>query len=240
MVKNAVILAAGLGSRLKGRTELQPKGFLELKGESLIERSINNLLNAGIENIYLGTGYLSEVYENFAKNYPQITCIKSDKYRETSSMYTLYNMRDQVTSDFLLLESDLLYEPEALNYLINCDKEDAILASGETNSNDEVYIEADSDNNLIAMSKDHSKLKNIYGELVGISKVSIDRYKKMCLEFEELNNPKIDYEYIMVSTTKHSPYFVKKVDDLVWCEIDDEDHLDRALTKILPKIEVKL
>lgn len=239
MVKNAVILAAGLGSRLKDRTELQPKGFLELKGVSLIERSIKNLINAGIEKIFLGTGYLSEVYEAFAENYPQITCIKSDKYRETSSMYTLYNMRDQINGDFLLLESDLLYEPVALNYLIDCEMEDAILASGETQSNDEVYIETDSNSNLVAMSKIHTELKNISAELVGISKVSVTRYNSMCREFETLNNPKIDYEYIMVSTSKSSPFYVKKVDDLVWCEIDDEDHLERALTKILPKIEVK-
>ena len=67
MITSAVILAAGLGSRLKERTKLQPKGFLELENKSLIERSINKLISCGIENIYIGTGYLSEVYDNSTK-----------------------------------------------------------------------------------------------------------------------------------------------------------------------------
>ena len=76
MTKSAVILAAGLGSRLKERTKLQPKGFLEVEGISLIQRSVDNLLKSGIEKIYIGTGYLSEVYEEYALGYSQIFCIK--------------------------------------------------------------------------------------------------------------------------------------------------------------------
>lgn len=239
MVKTAVILAAGLGSRLKDKTELQPKGFLELEGTSLIQRSINNLLEAGIEKIILGTGYLSEVYEEFALQYPQITCIKSDKFKTTSSMYTLYNMKNHISGDFLLLESDLLYDTDALEHLLNCSKDDAILASGKTDSNDEVYIEADNNFNLIAMSKKLSDINSVYGELVGISRISESRYHSMCDAFVKLDNPKIDYEYIMVETSKEKPFYVKKVEDLVWCEIDDEDHLQRALEKILPKIKVR-
>jgi 2-aminoethylphosphonate-pyruvate transaminase len=113
---------------------------------------------------------------------------------------------------------------------------DAILASGKTNSNDEVYIQADKNNNLIAMSKDNTQLENIYGELVGISKISHNRYTEMCFEYEKHSNEKIDYEYIMVQTAKKNPFFVKKIQDLVWCEIDDESHLNRALESILPKI----
>lgn len=239
MIKTAVILAAGLGSRLKDRTKLKPKGFLEVEGISLIQRSVDNLLACGIEKIYIGTGYLSEVYEEFAKDYPEIETIKSDKYETTSSMYTLYNMRDKLKDDFLLLESDLLYEIDALNHLIKDKSEDIILASGKTNSNDEVYIDADKNCNLVAMSKKKEELNFIYGELVGISKISQCRYKMMCEAFENQDNQKIDYEYIMVQTSKIKPFFVKMIENLTWCEIDDEEHLNRALTKILPKIKAK-
>jgi 2-aminoethylphosphonate-pyruvate transaminase len=239
MIKTAVILAAGLGSRLKDRTKLKPKGFLEIEGISLIERSIDNILSCGIEKIYIGTGYLSEFYDELSKKYYQIETIKSDKYKTTSSMYTLYNMKDKINDDFLLLESDLLYEKSALINLINDDKDDIILASGKTNSNDEVYIEIDENYNLINMSKNRDNLNSVYGELVGISKISIDRYKLMCDAFEKQNNLKIDYEYVMVETAKENPFYVKKIDNLVWCEIDDETHLNRALNNILPKIKAK-
>ena len=237
MVKIAVILAAGLGSRLKEKTKLQPKGFLELENISLIKRSVDNLIESGIEKIYIGTGYLSEVYERFALDYPQITCIKSDKFRSTSSMYTLYNMKKDLNDDFLLLESDLLYEIAALKKILQDDKKDIILASGKTNSNDEVYIEASKDGYLINMSKSINELKSIYAELVGISKISISRYKMMCSSFKNQKNIKMDYEYIMVQTSKTKPFFVKKIEDLIWCEIDDSKHLNRALIKILPKLK---
>lgn len=237
-MKTAVILAAGLGSRLKEKTKIKPKGFLELEGISLIKRSIDNLLSCGIEKIYIGTGYLSYVYDDLASNYSEITCIKSDKFETTSSMYTLNNMKNFIKEDFILLESDLLYEKKALECIINDTKEDIILSSGKTNSNDEVYIEAEN-NYLLSMSKDKNELKSIYSELVGISKISLNRYNLMCKEFINQDNEKIDYEYIMVKTSSFLPFYVKKVDDLIWCEIDDSNHLARALSKILPKINSK-
>jgi 2-aminoethylphosphonate-pyruvate transaminase len=239
MIKAAVILAAGLGSRLKDRTKLHPKGFLEIDGLSLIERSVNRLLSIGVERIYIGTGYLSEVYDEYASNYKEIKTIKSDRFKETSSMYTLYNMRDSINEDFLLLESDLLYEQRALEILVNDSRDDIVLSSGKTESNDEVYIEVDKDNYLLNLSKDKKELNSIDSELVGISKISLDRYKNMCDIFADImyKSPKIDYEHIMVKSSKVTPFYVKKVEDLVWCEIDDESHLKRAINKILPKIK---
>ncbi len=239
MIDSAVILAAGLGSRLKERTKLKPKGFLLLDGISLIERSIQNLHKCGIKNIYIGTGYLSAYYEELAQKYEGITCIKSDKFETTSSMYTLYNMRDIIRDDFLLLESDLLYEVKALKLLLEDSRDDIILSSGETNSNDEVYIQKDKNSDLQKMSKNIDDLEYVSGELVGISKVSLNRYTQMNTIFAScmVNNPKIDYEYIMVQSSQENPYYVKNSEDLVWCEIDDASHLKRAQTLILPKIK---
>ena len=91
MVKTAVILAAGLGSRLGDRTKEIPKGFVTVGGTSLINRSIEKLLSAGVERVILGTGYLSRFYEELARDNPRIETVKSDRYETTSSMYTLYN-----------------------------------------------------------------------------------------------------------------------------------------------------
>lgn len=239
MIKTAVILAAGLGSRLEDKTKLKPKGFLEIEGMSLIQRSVDTLLSFGIEKIYIGTGYLNEIYDEFAENYTNIKTIKSPKFATTSSMYTLYNMRDELKEDFLLLESDLLYERLSIKYLLEHPQKDVILASGRTNSNDEVYIQTDEQHYLVEMSKNKNALTSVYAELVGISKVSKERYKQMCDAFVQQTNEKIDYEYIMVQTAKTDPFYVEKIDELVWCEIDDKTHLDRAIQKILPKIKQK-
>ena len=239
MINTAVILAAGFGSRLKERTKLKPKGFLEIEGISLVKRSIDNLLSCGIKKIYIGTGYLAEIYEKFSLNYPQIETVKSDKYEITSSMYTLYCMKEKLNDDFLLLESDLLYEKDALKFLLEDELDNIVLASDKTNSNDEVYIETDKNYNLVSVSKKKEELGFVYGELVGISKISIKNYKIMCETFEKQDNLKIDYENIMAQSSSKSSFFVKKINGLIWCEIDDKDHLRRAIEKILPKIKAK-
>jgi 2-aminoethylphosphonate aminotransferase len=237
MIKTAVIVAGGLGSRLGERTKEMPKGFLELEGLSLIKRSVDTLKECGIEKIYIGTGYLNTYYDAFASAQENIYTIKSDKYETTSSMYTLYNMRHQVKEDFLLLESDLLYEKKAILTLLEDPREDVILASSWTKSEDEVFIQTDKDQNLLGMSKNEMDLDSPMGELVGISKVSIKRYELMNQLFESLGNMKIDYEYIFVESSKKEKLPVKRIENLIWCEIDDERQLNRALTKILPGIK---
>ena len=89
------------------------------------------------------------------------------------------------------------------------------------------------------MSKKKKELNAIYAELTGITKISAGTFKKMCRfaenEFEK--NPRLDYEYALVGISKETRVFVKKIDDYAWCEIDDEDHLKRAIEIIYPMIK---
>ncbi|NLY15914.1 MAG: 2-aminoethylphosphonate--pyruvate transaminase [Gammaproteobacteria bacterium] len=238
MIKVAVILAAGFGSRLKDKTKTMPKGFLPIEGISLIERSVNNLLKAGIEKIFIGTGYLAEHYQTFAQKFPEIICINNSDFSNTGSMETLFVMRKYLNEDFLLLESDLLYESDAIKHLIH--SSDTILASGTTHSNDEVYIQAAGDNTLQKMSKEAKQLTHISAELVGITSISQASYHAMCEVYAAQDNKKIDYEYILVAVNNAhhpAPFKIKKIDSLAWCEIDDAQHLARALKLVLPKIK---
>ncbi len=95
-VDTAVILAAGMGTRLKGHTQEKPKGFLEIDGDSLIERSIKHLLDHGISRIVIGTGYFHEHFDELKNKFPGITTLRNVDYATTGSMYTLYVVRDLV------------------------------------------------------------------------------------------------------------------------------------------------
>lgn len=237
-VTTAVILAAGLGSRLKGHTQYAPKGFIEVYGQSLIERSIVALLASGVSSIIIGTGYLHEHFDSLKEKYP-VTTFRSDDYATTGSMHTLFVLRQLIKGPFLLLESDLLYDRIAIDYLLEDPLHDIILASGMTDSGDEVFIQASSDNKLQQMSKDRSLLKHITGELVGISKLSLEILMRM-VTFSEAQfnngNRMLNYEDALVGVSGMHPVHVKVIEDLVWCEIDDDNHLSRALNLIYPKI----
>jgi 2-aminoethylphosphonate-pyruvate transaminase len=239
MVSTAVILAAGLGSRLKHHTEAQPKGFLMIDNLSLIERSLINLTEAGITKIIIGTGYLHTHFDILKKKYPVVTRRNID-YASTGSMYTLYMLQELVKEPFLLLESDLLYDPVALRFLLEDSREDLILASGQTHSGDEVYIQANEANLLQQMSKVKSLLTHITGELVGITRLSVEALREMSQfavkAFSE-GKKLLNYEDALVGIASTKPIHIKLVEDLVWCEIDDEHHLDRALKSIYPKLQ---
>ena len=243
MIKQAVIMAGGLGSRFGNRTEAMPKGFIEIDGMAMVERSVQKLIAAGIEEIIIGTGHASEYYDRLSQKYPCIKTVRNDNYANTSSMGTLEVCAPLVKESALLLESDLLYDAIGLFVLQNDERENVILASGKTNSHDEVYLETDKNGVLCAVSKDKSSVKNLAGELVGISKVTKSFLDRMTAYYDKTRseNAKIDYETVFCRIAQDSengePIFVRKIEYYAWTEIDDEAMLSRANDEIYPRIK---
>ena len=112
MIKQAVILAGGLGSRLKDKTKTMPKGFLEIGGTAIVEQSVQKLLAHGIEKIIIGTGHCSEYYDRLAEKYPAIITVKNENYANTGSMGTLEVCASFVNESFLLLEEIFYLEKQ--------------------------------------------------------------------------------------------------------------------------------
>ena len=229
-------MAAGMGTRFGSMTEERPKGFIEAGGKAMVVRSIETLISCGIERIIIGTGYLRECYEALAKQYPQIECCFSERFAETNSMYTLYNCREMVGSDdFLLLESDLVFERRAITSLINCPHPDVMLITPVTKFQDQYYVESNEEGTLTNCSTDKSQV-NAKGELVGIHKLSNSFYKKMCADYalKVDQMPKLGYEYQLLFMSQHkSPVYVLCEEGLKWYEIDDIDDLKFAEENII-------
>ena len=111
----AVILAAGMGTRLKDLHPDLPKGLLRIGDKTLIERSLDLLLLRGFEKIILVTGFAAEAYERMiAPRYPAVRIVHNPGFAGNGSMHSLYLARHQIDDTVLVLESDLLYEPCAL------------------------------------------------------------------------------------------------------------------------------
>jgi len=239
-MKTAVIMAAGVGSRFGAHTQTKPKGFVSVGGTPMIVRSIENLIYVGIEKIIIGTGHQSSYYEELAKSYPQIVCCKSDRYADTNSMYTLYYCNDLIgDDDFLLLESDLIYEQKALQILISSEHPNAMLATPFTKEQDGYYLCADSEGYLSGCTTDIAQREKCTGELVGIHKLSNHTYKKLHGWYDNIwrQKPKLGYEYAMLEMARQGEKInILKEEHLFWYEIDDEADLLYAEKNVIPYI----
>ncbi len=209
---------------------------MQVGDEKLIERSVRVLKENGIENIIIGTGHLHEHYEKFAEENGLTTFLSPD-YATTGSFHTLIYGSDLIKGDFLLLESDLLYHSDAIKGLINAEEKDVILCSGFTQSNDEVYVEVE-DGHLKSLNKKKESLNSVDAELVGIWKLSselLDKLKEHHRDSED--GTKKDYEIAIAHLSQKHPVSILKMENLIWCEIDNQEHLERAESDILPKLD---
>lgn len=231
MTTTAVIMAAGMGTRFGERTEMIPKGFIPYKGKPMVIRSIETLIECGIKRIIIGTGYHKEHYEALMEKYPQIECVFSPRFAETNSMYTLYNCREAIgNDDFLLLESDLVFEKKAITGLLESPYESAMLITPVTKFQDQYYVQMNEKCELINCSTDKTAIE-ASGELVGIHKLSNKFYKTLIDDYAKIvdEKPKLGYEFELLSVSQRiTPMNVLKLDGLQWYEIDDEHDLEFA------------
>ena len=230
-MKTAVIMAAGMGTRFGSMTENIPKGFIPFRGKPMVVRSIETLTACGIERIIIGTGYKHEAYEDLCEQFPQIECVYSPRYAETNSMYTLYNNRNAIgNDDFLLLESDLVFEQRAIRELMDCPFESAMLITPVTKFQDQYYVEMNTKGELVNCSTDKTAI-HPSGELVGIHKLSNSFYRTCIEDYAKKvdEKPKLGYEYQLLHVAQHfTPMHVLKLDGLQWYEIDDINDLQFA------------
>lgn len=232
----AVILAAGLGTRLRGTHGDGPKGLLEVGGVPLLQRSLETLRSCGVDRIVLVTGHQAESYRAFvAGRFPYVeTCFNPD-YQRAGSMRSLCAVEGLVTEDFLLLESDLLYERRALTELQARPAGDWLLVSGPTGQGDEVYAYGPP-GRLALLSKERLGDRDPLGEFVGISRMTAALLEAMCRRHDAVARACYEYDDCFSDLSASHALRVHLVDDLVWGEIDDDAQHRRAVERVLPAL----
>ena len=230
-VKSAVILAAGMGTRLGVFNKNKSKGLMEIGNKPIIHESIEKLKKANIKNIILVTGYEDQQYDSYIKKeFMDVKIVKNLQFKNTNTLFSLSKVKDFIKEDFLLLESDLIYDFKALNEITSHPSSNIILLSKESGSGDEVFVET-LNNNLLNMSKDRKKLgSEIKGEFVGINKISRTLFIDMMKFFDESKDRNnLTYEEdALVHCSKLNEINCYKLNELLWSEIDTKEHLERA------------
>ncbi|WP_461874385.1 phosphotransferase [Fusicatenibacter sp.] len=99
--KNAIILAAGFGMRMVPINTETPKGLLEIKGERLIERTIRQLHEVGITEIYVIVGFMKEQYEYLIDEYG-VDLIVAPDYAAKNNLHSLKTAADYLSNSYII------------------------------------------------------------------------------------------------------------------------------------------
>ncbi|WP_040213334.1 CTP--phosphocholine cytidylyltransferase [Clostridium polynesiense] len=101
----AIIMAAGMGTRLRPLTDNCPKSLVKVMGQPILERQIEFLKEKGIEEIIIVTGYMAERFDYLKEKYG-VKLINNDKYNVYNNVYTMYLVRDYL-KDAYVTEADV-------------------------------------------------------------------------------------------------------------------------------------
>lgn len=109
-VDNAIIMAAGMSSRFVPLNLEKPKGLLVVKDEVLIERQIEQLIDAGIHNIIIVLGYKKEAFFYLEDKYDGLTFIINPEYHTKNNPHTLYLARQYLGNSYICSSDDYFTE----------------------------------------------------------------------------------------------------------------------------------
>ncbi|WGS19130.1 MULTISPECIES: phosphocholine cytidylyltransferase family protein [unclassified Bradyrhizobium] len=120
--KKAVILAAGVGSRLRPLTDLRPKPLVEVNGTTILHNALRKLEAVGVDEVTIVVGYRKDAIQYVCSRRfgaIDINYVESPVFDRTGSAYSLWLARDTLLSgDCFLLEGDVFFEEDALRYLM--------------------------------------------------------------------------------------------------------------------------
>lgn len=237
----AIILAAGMASRLRPLTLTTPKSLLKVGERSLLQRSMDALIANGVKEFCIVTGYLHEMIEDFVKEQYadsiQVTFIYNKVYETTNNIYSLWLARSFAEGqEVLLLDSDLLYDPQIVTRVLATDAPNVLTLIRHELGEEEMKVVTDTQGSIKEISKTCNPA-DAAGESLGIEKMGKDYtlalYKELepMMNEEHLENVFYERAFERLIPQGHT-YQVLDVTELFSCELDTIEDFENAKAKI--------
>lgn len=243
----AIILAAGMGKRLKELTRNNTKCMIKVNGVTLIDRMLHQIQNQNVSRIVIVAGYEREKLKDYISTLDiktPIVYIDNPIYDKTNNIYSLSLASDYLCQeDTLLFESDLIFEDAVLDVLVNDPRPTLALVDKYESWMDGTCVKIDENDNISAFVpgkkfkfneiKDYYKTVNIYKFSKEFSE---SHYVPFLKAYEKALGENEYYEQVLrVITMLDNPGIkVKRLDGQRWYEIDDIQDLDIAESNFAP------
>ena len=249
MIMNAIIIAAGLSSRLGKLTEALPKGLLEINGQMIIQRQIEFLRASGINDIVIVTGPHAHCFD-----FKDVIYVQDHNFEQHDVLGSLMAARNYMNDGFIMLYSDIIFDESIIKSVLNFKGNIGVAVDMDWEKKYENRTEhpiTDADNVLIKSGKIVHTKKFIpkinsgkVGEFMPIMVLSSKGANTFVKTFEKLEKTHKGKFHEMRSLKKAvlTDMFQELIDSKIiispiiisgkWCEIDTPQDLEIAKKKI--------
>ena len=173
----ALVIAAGLGSRLKKHTENLPKCMLDFGGKTLLQRQLDSYKKNGIKDISLIRGYKKEKI-----NYKGIRYFENNDYENNNILNSIFYAEKVINGNIIISYSDILFDPSVVRRTLNSDHDISVVVDIDwrgyyVGRKDHPISEAEnvifnSNNEVVKIGKINTENQEVHGEFIGMIKLS--------------------------------------------------------------------
>lgn len=217
--KRAIFLAAGLGSRMHPITVNIPKPMVKVHGKRIIETSLEAVIAAGIQEIYIIRGYLGETFDLLLKKYPMIKFIENEEYIGTGTIASVFRARNLLSNAYVIESDIVINDPSVIKkYHYRSD-----YMGASVTETDDWYLKTDDEGKIIDIGVNSSG-ENLY-KLAGISYWDSEAGEKLKIDLENAysaeNGKKLSWSKI--------PFILNKEHycaEIMPCQLNDVTEID--------------
>jgi len=229
-ISQAIILAAGMGTRLGNIQGDKPKCLIEIQGKTLLSRTLEKLTKLNFENIQIVVGYEKEQIQKHVEilGYRNVNFVENNYFNTKGSMHSLALAFATRNSSSWIFDADLYFDESVFSNVSNLDI-DTTFVTKHSGSQDESVPVFDK-----GVFREFKKIKQNHNpEMLGISLLRGSTIKLM-VEVDKLKNEELSYESALsfVVNNNSLPLNLLYLPNYVWSDIDNKDDFER-MTKII-------
>jgi histidinol-phosphate/aromatic aminotransferase/cobyric acid decarboxylase-like protein/choline kinase len=239
----AIILAAGIGRRMRPLSDTRHKTMLEIAGQTIMGRIIEGFRANGITELCIVTGYrASEVEAYVHREFPDlaVTFVRNEAYATTNNIYSMALALEQfdLDDDIVLVESDLIYEPAVLTRLIKSEHPNVALVDRYRIGLDGTVVAVSGDSVITSVIpttlqdekfdfSDKYKTLNVYKFSASFCR---DTLRKLLTYYARIIDDNCYYELILgiLIYMQQVRIHAEILDGELWAEVDDPNDLRGA------------